>query len=85
MTYMFAWCSTLKEINVSNFNSNNVTNKNGMFYGCSSLRELNLYNFNINNIEDMCYARKMFWWAKKENFIQNKNFDGEIRMKNTFE
>ena len=43
---MFDGCSSLKELNLNNFNTNNVTNMSYMFYGCSSLKELNLNNFN---------------------------------------
>ena len=35
MRYMFNGCSSLKELNLSNFNTNNVTNMRGMFFGCS--------------------------------------------------
>ena len=35
MKYMFSGCSSLKELNLSNFNTNNVTNMFGMFYDCS--------------------------------------------------
>ena len=34
--YMFSWCSYLTNINLSNFNTQNVTNMSLMFYGCSS-------------------------------------------------
>ena len=40
MAYMFSGCSSLKELNLSNFNTNKVTNINGMFKGCSSLISL---------------------------------------------
>ena len=40
MSYMFRGCSSLKELNLSNFNTNNVTDMNCMFYGC--LDELKL-------------------------------------------
>ena len=53
MSYMFEGCSSLKELNLNNFNTNNVTDMNCMFYGCSSLKELNLNNFNTNNVTDM--------------------------------
>ena len=46
---MFRGCSSLKELNLNNFNTNNVTDMSYMFYGCSSLKELNLNNFNTNN------------------------------------
>ena len=55
MGYMFSGCSSLKELNLSNFNINNVTNMRWMFYGCSSLKELNLSNFNTNNVNYMGY------------------------------
>ena len=35
MFAMFNECSSLKELNLSNFNTNNVTDMRGMFYGCS--------------------------------------------------
>ena len=50
---MFHGCSSLKELNLSNFNTNNVTNMRFMFDGCSSLKELNLNNFNTNNVTSM--------------------------------
>ena len=50
---MFYKCLSLKEINLSNFNTNNVTNMRGMFFKCSTLKELNLSNFNTNNVIDM--------------------------------
>ena len=43
----------LKEINLSNFNTNNATDMSWLFNGCSSLKEINLNNFNINNVDDM--------------------------------
>ena len=32
---MFSGCSSLKELNLSNFNTNNVTNMDYLFSGCS--------------------------------------------------
>ena len=47
---MFSKCSSLKELNLSNFNTSNVSNMYCMFFGCSSLKELNFSDFNINNV-----------------------------------
>ena len=55
MDEMFRNCSSLKELNLSNFNTNNVTDISYMFYGCSQLKELNLTNFNTNNVNDMSH------------------------------
>ena len=49
---MFWGCSSLKELNISNFNTINVTNMGSIFYRCSSLKELNLSNFNTINIKN---------------------------------
>ena len=35
MGHMFYGCSSLKELNISNFNTKNVTFMDDMFYGCS--------------------------------------------------
>ena len=53
MGFMFYGCSSLKELNLSNFNINNVTDMASMFSRCSSLEELNLSNFNTNNVTNM--------------------------------
>ena len=53
MKGMFYNCLSLKELNLSSFNTNKVTNMSYMFYNCSSLKELNLSSFNTNNVTDM--------------------------------
>ena len=55
MNGMFCGCSSLKELNLSNININNVTDMSCMFDGCSSLKEINLSNFNTNNTTDMSW------------------------------
>ena len=64
---MFSGCSSLKELNLSNFNTNNVTNMVAMFYECYSLKELNISNFNFNKVFDM---KEMFWGCPEQ--VQNK-------------
>ena len=55
MSYMFSGCTSLKEINLSNLNTNNTKNMSYMFSGCASLKELNISNFNTNNVSDMSH------------------------------
>ena len=50
---MFNGCSSLKELNLFNFNINNETKINYMFYGCSSLETLNISNFKTTNIKNI--------------------------------
>ena len=75
---MFSGCSSLKELNLINFNTNNVTDMSGMFSGCSSLNELNLDNFDTDNVTDMWY---MFYGCSNELKLkikrQFKNFKEE--------
>ena len=47
MSGMFYGCSSLEDLNISNFNTNNVTNMSYMFYNCNHLKDLNLKNFNF--------------------------------------
>ena len=62
--YMFCRCNSLTNINLSNFNTENVINMSSMFYGCNSLTNINLSNFNTLNVNDMslmfcgCYSLK---------------------------
>ena len=45
--------SSLTNIDLSNFNTNNVNDMSSMFEGCSSLTNINLSNFNTQNVEYM--------------------------------
>ena len=45
----------IKKINLSSFNTDNVTDMSYMFSDCKSLRELNISNFNTNNVTNMSY------------------------------
>ena len=55
MSYMFSVCSSLTNINLCNFNTQNVTYMSGMFSGCSSLKNINLSNFNTQNVTNMSW------------------------------
>ncbi len=69
---MFAGCSLLTSINVSNFNINNVTNMSNMFSYCSSLTSINLSNFNTNNVTNMA---AMFYKCSSLTSINLSNFN----------
>ena len=51
MSGMFYRCSSLKKLNLNNFNTNNVTNMNHMFRGCSDdlKRKIKSENKNIKD------------------------------------
>ena len=77
---MFSRCSSLKELNLSNFNTNNVTDMSYMFSRCTSLTTLNLSNSNINNVTDMSSMFNGCSSLKKENI---KTKDNKILQKFT--
>ena len=47
--------STVNSIDITNFNTANVTNMYGMFWGCNSLKSLELRNFNTTKVTNMGY------------------------------
>ena len=53
MKSMFDYCPSLRELDVSDFNTANVTDMAGMFYDCASLTDLDLSSFHTNKVTDM--------------------------------
>ena len=51
--YMFYECSNITDINLSNFDTSQVSKMDNMFYGCSSLSSLNLSNFDTSQVTMM--------------------------------
>ena len=52
MRSMFVGCSSLKELNLNNFNTNNVTDMSGMFSGCLDELKSKIKSQFKNFIED---------------------------------
>ena len=53
MGFMFFGCSSLTSLDLTNFNTANVTDMDAMFDLCSSLASLDLTNFNTEKVIDM--------------------------------
>ena len=53
--YMFADCESLTKINLSNFNTQEITCMRGMFYNCKSLKNIDFSNLNTQNVNDISY------------------------------
>ena len=49
-SYMFAYCSKLVNCDLSNANTNNITNISYMFAGCSNLTNLDISNFDFSKL-----------------------------------
>ena len=52
---MFSGCTSLQSLNLSNFNTSQVTTMTAMFSYCTSLQSLNLSNFNTSQVTQMDY------------------------------
>ena len=50
---MVCKCTSLKELDLSCFNTNETTNMSAMFGQCTSLRQINLSNFDFDKVNDM--------------------------------
>ena len=89
---MFDGCKSLISLDLSNFNTNNVTNMDYMFADCFSLLSLDLSNFNIQNVAYMrnflygCNSlnnlKSNFYNMMNNNNIMNNNFPNNNMMMN---
>lgn len=70
--YMFAQCTSLTNLDLSNFDTSNSTNMREMFTGCSEITELDLSNFNTNKVTNFRY---MFNGCRKLIKVNLSNFD----------
>ena len=50
---MFQYCSALKNIDLSSFNTENVINMNQMFFECNNLESLDISSFDISEDTDI--------------------------------
>ena len=51
MGHMFSSCSSLKELNLSNFNTNKVINMKYMFKYCMNLETIDISTFKTDNVK----------------------------------
>lgn len=49
LSYLFAWCYNLKDLDLRNFDTSNVMDMSGMFSNMWEVREIDLSSFNTQN------------------------------------
>ena len=83
MSWMFKDCSSLTSLDLSNFDTSNVTDMSWMFSTCSNLTSLDLSHFDTSNVTDM---NTMFYKCVKLGSLDITNFDTSnvINMKYMF-
>ena len=69
---MFRYCTSLKSLNLSNFNTSSVTDMSYIFNYCSSLKSLDLSNFDTSSVTDM---NKMFSRCSNLESLDISNFN----------
>ena len=69
---MFYNCSSLTDLNISSFDTGNVTNMEGMFELCKSLKSLDVSSFNTSKVSSM---NSMFASCSSLTQLDVSNFD----------
>ena len=69
---MFYYCYDITEIDLSNFNSSQVTYMSSMFHRCSSLTSINFTNFNTSKVIEMW---SMFYNCSSLTSLNLSSFD----------
>ena len=73
MKAMFCKCKELEYLDISNFNTSNVTDVSGMFSGCNKLKEINgINNFSLNNV---IYMKGLFQACHNIEYLSLSNFN----------
>ena len=78
---MFSGCSKLTEIDVSGFDTSNVTDMYEMFSGCSSLTKLDLSNFDTGKVTAI---REMFKDCSRLTSLDLSSFDAGNLSQDTY-
>ena len=59
MSEMFFYCENLSKLNLSSFNTNNVTDMSKMFSHCENLRKIQINKLNIKKLNEIIYNCKL--------------------------
>ena len=69
---LFKDCTSIKEMDLTRFDTSDVTDMSEMFYYCEALETLDLRSFDTSNVTNMS---KMFSWCKSLKSLDLRNFD----------
>ena len=81
MAYLFADCSSLTSLDLTNFDTMNVNQMSYMFKGCSGLNSLNISNFNTSKVSSMGF---MFNDCKNLTSLDLSNFNTKSLISDTY-
>ena len=83
-SYMFRKCTNIRSIDLSSFDSSDVTNMKYMFGKCYNLEEINLENLDTENVKNMSFMFNKCSNLKKINFPKSFNTKNTINMSSMF-
>jgi surface protein len=80
---MFNECKSLEKLDISGWDTSNVTNMSFMFSDCESLKKLNISNWDTSKVYDMSYMFDNcndsiipYWYKNNKRLTENKlNFN----------
>ena len=72
ISYMFSYCSSLTSLDLSNWDTSNVTSMTSMFYNCNNLTSLDLSNWNTSNVTKM---NLMFYYCTSLRSLNLSNWN----------
>ena len=72
VSYMFSECTSLTNVDLSNFDTSNVIDMSHMFFGCTNLTNLDLSNFDTANVTNMSM---MFYGCNNLTDLDLSSFD----------
>ncbi len=75
LAYMFYNCSKIQSLNLSSFNTSNITSMLYMFYSCTSLTSLNISSFDTSKVTSF---ENMFYNCSSITSIDVSNFDTSL-------
>ena len=83
-SYMFRNCNNIISIDLSSFDSSDVSNMYYMFGKCHYLKDINLENLNTKNVKDMSYMFNKCRNLQKINFPLSFNTQEVTKMNSMF-
>lgn len=72
MSQMFSCCSSLKSLDIADWNTENVTDMGGVFSVCESLKTIDIATWNTKNVTNM---NRMFWCCSSLDTLDVANWN----------
>ena len=82
---MISGCSSLTSIDLSNFNTKNIKNYEGLFYNCPKLEYIDIFPFTHNNLPKSNLSIFNNNYTLKGTIYINEDFKNRIEIPSTLQ